>query len=73
VPYEWAFNAVGGGLAGVLLVLLMAVIVGWYFDLKGQIKDLKEVNRALREAINRIADTIEEWTPDQQRRKLKRP
>ena len=73
MPYEWAFNGVGGGLPGVLLVLLLVVVVGWYFDLRGQIKDLKEMNRQLREAINRMADTIESWTPDQQTRRLKRP
>lgn len=73
MPYEWAFNGVGGGLQGVLFVLLMAVVVGWYFDLRGQIKDLKEMNRDLRSSINRMADTIESWTPDEQKRRLKRP
>lgn len=74
MPFEWAFQSVGGGLAGLFLVLLLVVVVGWYRDLRGQLNDYKTANKELRDAINRMADAIESsWQSEQQQRRLKRP
>lgn len=73
MPYEWAFDAVGGGIIGLLVVLLLAVVVAYWHDLKSQIKEHKAANKELRDAINRMADTVEAWTPEQQHRRLRRP
>lgn len=73
MPYEWAFQSVGGGLAGIFLVLLILVITGWYRDLRGQITEYRSANKELRDAITRLTDTVESWQPEQQRRRLKRP
>lgn len=67
------FEALGGGLVGLLGVVVMVLASFLYWELKGQIKELREGNKELRDAVNRLADVIESWTPDGQRRRLRQP
>lgn len=73
MPYEWIFENLGGGLVGLLGVLLTTVSIGWWRDMRGQIRDLKADNRELRDTLNRLTDVAESWMPEQQHRRLKRP
>lgn len=71
---RWIYEGMGGGPGAVGWTLLALVTVMYWRDLKGQVKEHKDSNKDLRAAINRIADTIEAWTPEQQQqRRLKRP
>lgn len=67
------YESLGGGMVGLLgaAVLILASLLFW--ELKGQIKELRDGNKELREAVNRLADVIESWTPDGQRRRLRQP
>ena len=67
------FDALGGGLVGLLGVVIMLLASLLFWELKGQIKELRDGNKELREAVNRLADVIESWTPDGQRRRLRQP
>ena len=73
MPFQWAFDSAGGGLAGLFLVFSLVLAVGWYRDLKGQLSEYKAANKELRDAINRLTDTVESWQPEAQQRRLKRP
>lgn len=74
---SWLFDAAGGGplaLAAVVIAALASVI---YFDQRAQIKELKADNREMRSILDRLADTVEAWTPQEQlgavRRRLRKP
>lgn len=76
MPFQWLFDAAGGGPLAIAAVVIAVLATTMYLDLKGQVRELKESNKDLRSAIHRIADTIEAWTPEQQQgqqRRLKRP
>ena len=73
MPFDWLFNAVGGGPLGIVLVILSVVSVTFYLNLIGQIKERREENKELRAALGRLTDVVESWTPDEQRRRIKRP
>ncbi len=65
------FDALGGGMVGVLGAALFAVCGLLFWELKGQIKELRDANKELRDAVTRLADVIESWTPETQRRRLR--
>lgn len=65
------FEALGGGVVGLLGVTVLALGTMLYREIKGQNSDLKVANKELREAVNRLADVVEAWTPDGQRRRLR--
>ena len=67
------FEALGGGVVGLLGVAVLALASLLFWELKGQIRELRDGNKELREAVNRLADVIESWTPDGQRRRLRQP
>lgn len=73
MPLESISESLGGGLLGLFGVLIVIITVAYWRDLRGQISEGKEANRELRSAINRLADTIESWTPENQRRRVPRP
>lgn len=67
------YDGLGGGLVGLLGVAVMVLASFLYWELKGQIRDLRGGNKELRDAVNRLADVIETWTPDGQRKRLRQP
>lgn len=67
------FDALGGGLVGLLGLAVFGLASLLFWELKGQIKELRDGNKELRDAVNRLADVIESWTPDGQRRRLRQP
>jgi hypothetical protein len=73
VPYEWVADSLGGGLLGLFGVVIVVLALTIYWDQRGQIKELKQTNKDLRDAINRLSDTVESWMPERQQRRLKRP
>lgn len=65
------FQALGGGLTGVLGAVVVVVSGLLFWELKSQIKELREANKELRRELTRVADVVETWTPEQQRRRLR--
>lgn len=77
------FQALGGGLAGLLGVTVLALWGMLLYQLNVRLKErddrirelkeeLKGVNQLLKEqttANNRLADVVEAWTPSEQRRR----
>ena len=72
MPYEWLSTAFGGGPLGAIFVLLAIVVVAFYWNLLGQIKDRRTENAELRAALSRLTDVVESWTPEAQKRRLPR-
>lgn len=84
--YQEVFDALGGGLVGLLGVV---VVILWSLlllsmnsrlkdrdariaELKDDLKDRKQEVRDLTAAVNRQTDVIEAWTPAAQRRAVRR-
>lgn len=73
MPFEWVSNSLGGGLIGLFGVVIVVMALAMYFDLKAQVKEQKADNKELRSTLSRLTDVVESWTPDEQRKRLKRP
>lgn len=80
------FQALGGGIAGLLGVAVLALWAMLLYQLNARLKerdarieelkqDLKDVRLLLKEqtqANNRIAEVAESWMPEQQLKRIKR-
>lgn len=66
------FQALGGGLVGLLGVAVVVLSVTIYWDLKTQIREQKADNKELRTTLGRLTDVVESWSPEKQKTSLRR-
>lgn len=86
MPYGEVFDALGGGIAG-LLGVAVVVLAGFVLhqlntrlkerdariqELKDEIKEKNQLLKDQAAATNRLADVVEAWTPSEQRRRVTR-
>lgn len=64
MPYEWAYSAAGGGVIGLLVVLLIAVVVALWVWGKGQanerFKEHKETIAEQRQIIKDLTAAVKD-------------
>jgi Tfp pilus assembly protein PilO len=67
------FQALGGGLVGLLGVAVVVLAMTIYLDQRAQIKELKADNKELRSTLDRLTNAFEAWSPAEQVKSLRRP
>jgi hypothetical protein len=73
VPFEWVFDALGGGPAAFWTAIAFFLAVTIYWGQRSRISELQAENKEMRSALTRLTDVVESWMPEAQGKKLRRP